>query len=84
MKEPIPQAVIRMPDDNTGVVLSGEPMPFLVTGVGGAMLAIQRFDRDHLSGKRPGHHRAVDLGPSSRHIKSADPSGRRLNLGGIC
>lgn len=32
MKELTPKAVIRMPDDNTGVVLSGAPMAFLVTG----------------------------------------------------
>ena len=32
MKELIPQVVVRTPDDNTGVVLGGEPMAFLVTG----------------------------------------------------
>ena len=32
MNDQIPQPVIRLPGDNTGVVLRGEPMAFLVTG----------------------------------------------------
>jgi quercetin dioxygenase-like cupin family protein len=32
MDEKGPQAIIREPNDNTGVVLRGEPMAFLVTG----------------------------------------------------
>lgn len=32
MKDQMPKPVIRQPDDNTGVVLRGEPMAFLVTG----------------------------------------------------
>src|SRR5690349_4478079 len=32
MTDQQPQAVIRMPGDNTGVMLRGEPMAFLVTG----------------------------------------------------
>lgn len=32
MNDQTPQAIVRAPDDNTGVVLRGEPMAFLVTG----------------------------------------------------
>jgi quercetin dioxygenase-like cupin family protein len=32
MKDQMPKPVIRQPNDNTGVVLRGEPMAFLVTG----------------------------------------------------
>lgn len=32
MQDQTPQAIIRAPNDNTGVVLRGEPMAFLVTG----------------------------------------------------
>ena len=32
MEEQTPKAVIRQPGDNTGVMLRGEPMAFLVTG----------------------------------------------------
>jgi quercetin dioxygenase-like cupin family protein len=32
MEDQAPQALVRMPGDDTGVVLRGEPMAFLVTG----------------------------------------------------